>query len=34
MITGRYPMEGFRDLVMGNAGGIKNVIAISQAVEP
>jgi threonine dehydrogenase-like Zn-dependent dehydrogenase len=28
MITGRYPMEAFRDLVMGNAGGIKNTIAI------
>jgi len=29
LITGRYPMEGFRDLVSGNAGGIKNVIAVS-----
>jgi threonine dehydrogenase-like Zn-dependent dehydrogenase len=34
MITARYPMEGFRDLVMGKAGGIKNVIAIAQAVQP
>lgn len=31
MITGRYPLEGFRDLVMGKAGGIKNVIAVSGA---
>lgn len=34
MITGRYPMEAFRDPVMGKAGGIKNVIAISQAGRP
>lgn len=31
MITGRYPMEAFHDPVMGKAGGIKNVIAISEA---
>ena len=31
MITGRYPMEAFRDPVMGKAGGIKNVIRIAQA---
>jgi threonine dehydrogenase-like Zn-dependent dehydrogenase len=31
MITGRYPMEAFHDPVMGKAGGIKNVIQISQA---
>ncbi len=31
MITGRYPMEAFRDLVMGKAGGIKNVVAIAPA---
>ncbi len=30
MITGRYPMEAFHDPVMGKAGGIKNVICISQ----
>ena len=30
MITGRYPMEAFHDPVMGTAGGIKNVICISQ----
>jgi len=34
MITGRYPMEAFRDPVMGKAGGIKNVIAISGAGRP
>jgi len=34
MITGRYPMEAFHDPVMGAAGGIKNVIAISQAGRP
>ncbi len=31
MITNHFPMEAFRDPVMGNAGGIKNVIAIAQA---
>ncbi len=31
MITGRYPIEAFHDPVMGKAGGIKNVIAISEA---
>jgi len=31
MITGRYPLEAFHDLVMGTAGGIKNVLAISEA---
>jgi threonine dehydrogenase-like Zn-dependent dehydrogenase len=38
MITGRYPMEAFRDLVMGKAGGIKNTICVShtsaQAARP
>jgi threonine dehydrogenase-like Zn-dependent dehydrogenase len=35
MITARYPMESFRDPVMGKAGGIKNVIAIAAAAgEP
>jgi threonine dehydrogenase-like Zn-dependent dehydrogenase len=29
LITGRFPMEGFRDPVMGLTGGIKNVIRIS-----
>jgi glucose 1-dehydrogenase len=33
MITGRYPIEGFHDLVMGKAGGIKNVIAIAGAAR-
>jgi len=31
MITGRFPMEAFHDPVMGKAGGIKNVIAVSEA---
>jgi len=31
LITGRFPMEAFRDPVMGKAGGIKNIIAISEA---
>jgi threonine dehydrogenase-like Zn-dependent dehydrogenase len=34
MITGRYPLEAFHDLVMGTAGGIKNVLAISEAGKP
>jgi len=34
MITGRYPMEAFHDPVMVKAGGIKNVIEISQAGRP
>jgi len=34
MITGRYPMEAFRDPVMGRAGGIKNVISICGAGAP
>jgi hypothetical protein len=29
LITGRYPMEKYRDLLLGKAGGIKNVIEIS-----
>jgi threonine dehydrogenase-like Zn-dependent dehydrogenase len=33
MITGRYPIEGFYDLVMGKAGGIKNVLAIAGAAR-
>lgn len=28
LITGRYPMTGYRDLLLGRAGGIKNVITI------
>jgi len=31
IITGRYPLEGFHDLVMGKAGGIKNVLAVAEA---
>jgi threonine dehydrogenase-like Zn-dependent dehydrogenase len=34
MITGHYPLEAFHDLVMGTAGGIKNVLAISEAGKP
>jgi glucose 1-dehydrogenase len=34
MITGRFPIEEFRDPVMGRAGGIKNVIAIAGASRP
>lgn len=34
MITGRYPLEGFHDLVMGKAGGIKNVLTVSEAGKP
>jgi threonine dehydrogenase-like Zn-dependent dehydrogenase len=30
LITGRYPMEKYRDLLLGKAGGIKNVIEISR----
>ncbi len=30
LITGRYAMENFKDLLMGGAGGIKNVIAIAK----
>jgi glucose 1-dehydrogenase len=30
LISHRFPMEAFHDLVTGKAGGIKNVIAISQ----
>lgn len=29
LITGRYPMEAHRDLLMGTAGGIKNVIKLN-----
>jgi threonine dehydrogenase-like Zn-dependent dehydrogenase len=29
LITGRYPIEGFRDLLFGPSRGIKNVIALS-----
>jgi threonine dehydrogenase-like Zn-dependent dehydrogenase len=28
LITGRYPMEGFRDLLLGKNTGIKNVITV------
>lgn len=31
LITGRYPIEGFHDLLLGNPGGIKNVIALDKA---
>jgi threonine dehydrogenase-like Zn-dependent dehydrogenase len=34
MITGHYPLEAFHDPVMGTAGGIKNVISISEAGKP
>jgi hypothetical protein len=34
MITGRYPLEEFRDPVMGRAGGIKNVISIPAGQRP
>lgn len=34
MITGRFPLEAFHDPVMGKAGGIKNVIAISGTGRP
>ena len=27
LITGRYPLDAFRDLLLGQAGGIKNVLA-------
>jgi len=29
LITGRYPIEAFGDLVFGNARGIKNVVSLS-----
>jgi glucose 1-dehydrogenase len=29
LITGRFPMDGYRDLLLGRARGIKNVIAVS-----
>ena len=29
LITGRYPMEAHRDLLLGRAGGIKNVIQLN-----
>ena len=29
LITGRYRMEDYRDLLLGRAGGIKNVIKLS-----
>ena len=29
LITGRYPMEAYGDLLHGKVGGIKNVIAIA-----
>jgi threonine dehydrogenase-like Zn-dependent dehydrogenase len=31
LITGRYPLEAHRDLLLGAPGGIKNVIAFGQA---
>jgi hypothetical protein len=29
MITGRYPIENCRDLLLDGGGGIKNVIALA-----
>jgi hypothetical protein len=29
LITGRFPIEGYRDLLLGRAGGIKNLIAFA-----
>lgn len=29
LITGRYPMEAYRDLLLGRSGGIKNVITLN-----
>jgi glucose 1-dehydrogenase len=29
MITGRYPMDSYRDLLLGKANGIKNVITLT-----
>jgi threonine dehydrogenase-like Zn-dependent dehydrogenase len=31
LITGRYPMDAFADLVFGRAGGIKNIIQVGAA---
>lgn len=31
LITGRYPMEGHRELLLGQAGGIKNVVDVARA---
>jgi threonine dehydrogenase-like Zn-dependent dehydrogenase len=31
LITGRYPLEAHRDLLLGRAGGIKNVLAVAGA---
>jgi glucose 1-dehydrogenase len=29
VITGRYPIESYRDLLLGRAGGIKNLVALA-----
>jgi hypothetical protein len=29
LITGRFPLEGYRDLLIGDAAGIKNVLRLS-----
>ena len=29
VITGRFPIEGYRDLLLGRPAGIKNVIALA-----
>ena len=29
LITGRYPMEGYRELLLGKNSGIKNVISVA-----
>jgi len=29
LITGRYPMEGYRELLLGKNSGIKNVITVA-----
>ena len=33
LITGRYPVEGFRDLLLGRAGGIKNILVLDQTTD-
>lgn len=30
LITGRYPLDAYRDLLLGQPGGIKNVLALAQ----
>jgi hypothetical protein len=29
VITGRFPIEGYRDLLLGRPAGIKNLIALA-----